>query len=60
MVKRNNPEKVASLFSKRQLLSAKRFRERRDIIDALLSSEKQYTMQEVEEKIERYMKGRVK
>lgn len=54
------PEKVESLFSKEQLLAAKRFQDRKDIVNAILSPDKQYTVNTVEEMIEKYMKGQVK
>lgn len=49
-----------NLFSKNQLLSSKRFQDRRDILNAVLKSDKQYTVGAVEEEISRYMKGKVK
>lgn len=52
--------KVESLFSKEQLLAAERFQGRKDIVNTLLSSDKQYTVQSVERMIENYMKGQVK
>lgn len=51
---------LENLFSKEQLLSADRFQGRRDIVNALLSPDKQYTVETVEEMIEKYMKGKVK
>lgn len=54
------PEKSKRLFSKEQLLSAERFRERKDIVNALLSPDKQYTVETVEQEISKYMKGQVK
>lgn len=54
------PEKIEKLFSKEQLLAAERFQERKDIVNALLSPDKQYTVEAVEQKIEKYMKGQVK
>lgn len=54
------PEKIEKLFSKEQLLAAERFQERRDIVNALLSPDKQYTVEAVEQMIEKYMKGQVK
>jgi hypothetical protein len=47
-------------FSKEQLIASNRFRERRDILEALLKSGELYTVKIVEEKIESYMKGKVK
>ena len=47
-------------FSKEQLAASERFRERRDILEALLETGGLYTVGAVEEKIERYMKGKVR
>ena len=54
------PERIEKLFSKEQLLAAERFQERKDIVNALLSPDKQYTVEAVEQMIEKYMKGQVK
>ena len=54
------PEKKSSLFSKEQLLSSKRFQDRRDILNAVLKPDKQYTVEAVEQEILKYMKGQVK
>ena len=53
-------EKLESLFSTEQVLSAERFRDRRDILTALLKPGHQYTLQAVEELMKNYMKGQVK
>ena len=53
-------QRTENKFTKEQMLGAKRFRERRDIVDALLTDGEQYTMKAVEQKIENYMKGKVK
>lgn len=47
-------------FSKEQLTASSRFRERRDVLEALLETGELYTVKAVEEKIESYMKGKVK
>ncbi|MDE7202420.1 MAG: hypothetical protein K2O91_11095 [Lachnospiraceae bacterium] len=47
-------------FSKSQLLVSEHFRDRRDLVDALLDDGGSYTVKSVEEKIEKYMKGKVK
>lgn len=52
--------KAENEFFKEQLIASERFRERRDILEALLETGKQYTVKAVEEKIESYMKGRVR
>ena len=54
---------VESKFSKEQLLSAKRFQGRKDIVNALLMiypDTATFTVNAVEEMIENYMKGQVK
>jgi len=51
--------RAGSLFSKNQLLSSKRFEGRRDIINALLSPDEQYTISAAEQMVEKYMKGKV-
>ena len=56
----STPEKIESSFSKEQLLAADRFQGRRDIVNALLSPDKDYTVEAVEQMIEKYMKGQVK
>lgn len=53
-------EKAESLFSKEQLLAAKRFQRKRDVINAILEPDKKYTIKTVEQMIEKYMKGQVK
>ncbi len=52
--------KVENKFSKEQLIASNHFRERRDILEALLETGKLYTVKTVDEKIESYMKGKVK
>ena len=56
----SEPEKIESLFSKEQLLAAARFQDRKDIVNTLLSPDKQYTVEAVKQMIEKYMKGQVK
>ena len=47
-------------FSKVELLNAKRFRNERDLVSALLKDGVEYTISEVEIMIAEYMKGKVK
>ncbi len=56
----SKPDPIEKLFSKEQLLAADRFRDRRDILTALLSQNKTYTVKAVEQMIEDYLKGQVK
>ena len=56
----DNFKKTKNLFSKEQLLSSERFQDRKDLLNVLLSTDKQYTVEEVEQKMEQYEKGEVK
>lgn len=47
-------------FTKEQLLSSERFRNKRDLLNALLRENKLYAVSQAEEMIEIYMKGKVK
>lgn len=58
--KKEKGEKKEPTFSKEQLLLSERFRERRDMIAALLHNGEQYTIKEAEERMEQYRKGKVK
>lgn len=56
-------QKIENLFSKKQLLTAKRFQDRKDILNSLLEKypdDATFTIDTVEEMIENYMKGQVK
>jgi arginine repressor len=49
-----------SKFSKKQLIQSARYRERRDLLTALLKDGKEYTHADVETLIDEFMKGKVK
>ena len=49
----------AYAFHKAELLQSKRYMLKRDILGALLSDDKLYTIKEADELIEKYMKGKV-
>lgn len=51
-------EKVA--FSKTKILKSKRYRFRVDLLNVLLDDSKEYTFDEVDALIEKFMKGKVK
>ena len=53
-------EKQAPLFSKEQLVSSAHFQDRKDIVNALLSPNMLYSVEDVEQLVEHYMKGEVK
>ena len=46
-------------FTKEQLLDSDRFRDRIDLVSTILSDGEEYTIEFVEEQIEKYMKGQV-
>lgn len=49
--------KIEQKFSKAQILASAQYANRRDLVDALLEAEKQYTKKEVDELINKFMKG---
>lgn len=53
-------EQTEPVFSKEQILASDRYANRRDLVDALLEADKQYTKKEVDEIINGYKKGQVK
>ena len=44
-------------FSKEQLLKSARYRDRRDLLEALLTAEGSYSLSEVEEKLSGFLRG---
>lgn len=46
-------------YSKEQILASKKYRNRKDIVSAVLSGGKSYTQEEVGQAIEQFMKGKV-
>ena len=53
-------EQTEQMFSKEQILASARFANRRDLVDALLDEDKSYTIETVDNLVEKYMKGQVK
>lgn len=53
-------EQTEPVFSKEQILASDRYANRRDLVDALLDTDKSYTLETVDNLIEKYMKGQVK
>lgn len=56
----DSAQAAVNRFTKEQLLSSARFRERRDLLEALLSGEGRYSIAETEQEMEKYRKGKVK
>lgn len=60
MVTKKEKEKVIeATFTKEQLLESKRYKDRKDLINVLLKNEQTYSFKEVDDLIEKYMKGKV-
>ena len=53
-------EQTEPVFSKEQILASDRYANRRDLVDALLDTDKSYTLETVDNLIDKYMKGQVK
>ena len=51
---------VEQKFSKAQILASAQYANRRDLVDALLDDNKKYTKAQVDELINKFMKGTVK
>lgn len=47
-------------FSKEQIAASEKYRDHRDLVDALLNDEEKYTYETVDKLIEKYKKGQVK
>lgn len=58
MVKKEKEENIQK-FTKEQFLQSPLAPPSRDLLNVLLEDEKEYTQQEVTEKIEKYRKGKV-
>lgn len=52
--------KQVDVFNKEQLISSKKFMNNKDVLNALLEDNKEYSESEVNEIIENFMKGKVK
>lgn len=52
------PEKAAK-FSKAQILRSDRYAKRRDLLSAILEDGKNYSVEEIDSKISKFLKGKV-
>lgn len=52
--------KTAQAFSREQILESKRYRDQRDLLMELLEGGKGYTLAQVDEMLDTFMKGTVK
>ena len=46
-------------FSKKQIVSSKRYINHKDLLNAILEDSEKYTLEQVEEKIKEFKKGKV-
>lgn len=53
-------ETTAAKFTKEQLITAKKFKDRKDALGAVLEDNKTYTVSEAEKLLDNFMKGQVK
>ncbi len=47
-------------YKKQELLKAERYRERKDLVGALLKDGREYSLEEVDAVIDKFVKGKVK
>lgn len=47
-------------FSKGQILTAKKYKHNKDVVNVVLSDDQVYTLEDVDKLIEKFMKGKVK
>lgn len=58
--KEKKNKKIVSRFTKYQITNSKKYKSRRDLLNAILDDNKQYTTDEVDSLIYAFMKGDVK
>lgn len=56
MAKTETPAEPVATFSKQQILAAKKYAERRDLLSVLLAEDKSYELADVDKLIEDFMK----
>lgn len=57
---KDTPAAPADTFTKEQLLKAVKYAKRRDLLSVILEDNKAYTFEDVDARIEKFMKGQVK
>jgi hypothetical protein len=53
-------KEAAPAFTKQQLLSSKKYRGKQDLIDSLLKDDQSYTLEVVDNLVDKFRKGKVK
>lgn len=51
---------VVEKFTKKSLLQSKKYLDRRDILNVLIKDDEEITLNEIDKRIEKFMKGSVK
>lgn len=59
MKAKQKTEAVEATFTLSQLLKAKRYADKKDLLNALLNDKGQYTIKQVDDTIEKFLKGKV-
>lgn len=52
--------KQEKVFTKAQILASKVYKNRRDVLGVILADDKSYTLEEVQNLLDKFMKGKVK
>ena len=52
-------KKIEDVFSKEQILQSKKYRDRRDLLSVLLTSQESYSFKAVDDIIKKFMEGEV-
>lgn len=60
MATKEKAEATAAAFSKEQILTAKKYKDRRDLLHVLLEDNMSYTLVEVDQIVDKFMKKGVK
>jgi len=58
-IKENMQKAEVVTFSKQQVLSATRYKHSKDVLNVMLNDNQYYTLEEVDELIDKFMKGKV-
>jgi len=57
---KNEETKKENQYTKRQIIESDKYKERRDLLGALLSDGKEYSLTQVDALIQNFLKGKVK
>ena len=60
MATKKTETKQETVFTKEQILASKKYKNRRDVLGAILKDGASYTLEQVDSLLEKFMKGKVK